>query len=167
MSDNSKTWTDRNKQIDEDWNSVFGDLLEKLCCNRSFKKDHCLNCQEDLDIYTIRCVTCNTILCGNCDQTIHGFQPLHDRWKTEKGKWTSLLPEEFVSHPIGTVSLKGIKILLHHLMITFQLFKILDVTVPIFLPTRCGNCLQENTLTVRPGTSNLIVVGITGESYEH
>lgn len=83
--------------------NVVDNLVDKLCAQKSFRTLLCSICKTQLNIHSIRCQTCNLMYCGSCDHLVHSKQPLHDRWKTEKGKWTSLLPEEFVSFPEGTV----------------------------------------------------------------
>lgn len=109
-SENKKSWSTRNIEMDEDWVNVMENLVAKFCINRGFRTCECTSCKIQLDSHAIRCQTCNLIYYGDCDHLVHSKQPLHDRWKTEKGHWINFLPNKFVTFPRGDAFKEGSKL---------------------------------------------------------
>ncbi len=101
-----RSWSERNHDLDRDWEIVLDTLIKDYCAKSSFVTSRCTCCNLILDQYVIRCNCCKAKYCAKCDNDTHSVMPFHDRWNTIKNKWINLLPNEFLNEE-GEIIIKG------------------------------------------------------------
>ncbi len=106
------SWNKRNENMEEAWDEVRESIYESFLTNLAYPTIlHCTLCSANLsDRKAIKCFSCKSHLCYNCDLSNHYYQPFHNRWLVSNESWFSLKAMEFINEE-GDVFTQGTNIL--------------------------------------------------------
>ena len=80
-----QSWSSRIASANERWDVKRNFLFDNVLVQQNAILGNCQKCTSNPAV--IRCVSCSPILhcCSDCDESIHFYQPLHDRLVSTNG----------------------------------------------------------------------------------
>ncbi|XP_045028462.1 uncharacterized protein LOC116923942 [Daphnia magna] len=98
----------------------------------------CDQCHEDLNHYSVRCMTCQKHLCYQCDTNTHSGMPFHRRLFCSCDRLEILQPDHFIDAE-GNIITK-------------------DICVPCFVHHKCCDISCHGSMSLIPNVTESIVV---------